>query len=233
MIKLLEVTKKFGEITAINKMSLSISRGEVVGFLGPNGAGKTTAMRLIIGYLAATSGRVLVGGKDPQEEGITVRSHIGYLPENNPLYPDLKTSEYLNFIAQVKGISAEKKKEALERIVDTCAVREVYGKIIGELSRGYKQRVGLAAALLGNPPILILDEPTSGLDPNQIIEIRKLIKDLGQEKTVILSTHIIPEVSQTCSRVVIINRGEIAADKGVGDFGGEEEFHRLTQERQI
>lgn len=233
MIKLEEVSKKFADKTVLHEVSLVVGKGEVVGFLGPNGAGKTTTMRLIIGYLNRSSGRILIDGKDPEEEGLEVRKKIGYLPENNPLYLDLKTSEYLDFMARIKAHSSENVKNLISEVVEVCGLSEVYGRLIGELSRGFKQRVGLAAAILGNPPILILDEPTSGLDPNQIIEIRKLIKDLGKEKTIILSTHIIPEVAQTCSRVIIINKGHIVADKSAADFGGEEEFHSLTREKQI
>lgn len=233
MIKLEEVSKKFADKTVLHEVSLSVGKGEVVGFLGPNGAGKTTTMRLIIGYLNRSSGRILIDGKDPEEEGLEVRKKIGYLPENNPLYLDLKTSEYLDFTARIKAHGGENVKNLINEVVEVCGLSEVYGRMIGELSRGFKQRVGLAASILGNPPILILDEPTSGLDPNQIIEIRKLIKDLGKEKTIILSTHIIPEVSQTCSRVIIINKGHIVADKDVQQFGGEEEFHSLTREKQV
>ena len=233
MIKLEEVSKKFADKTVLHEVSLSVGKGEVVGFLGPNGAGKTSTMRLIIGYLNRSSGRILIDGKDPEEEGLEVRKKVGYLPENNPLYLDLKTCEYLEFTARIKATGHENVKNLISEVVEVCGLSEVYGRMIGELSRGFKQRVGLAAAILGNPPILILDEPTSGLDPNQIIEIRKLIKDLGKEKTIILSTHIIPEVAQTCSRVIIINKGHIVADKDVKDFGCEEEFHSLTREKQI
>lgn len=233
MILLEQVTKDFGEKKIIKGINLTIEKGDVVGFLGPNGAGKTTTMRLITGYLTPTSGKVLVDKKDPQEEGLEVRSKIGYLPENNPLYLDLKVSEYLNFISQVKGLTKHQVKESVEKIIHVCGVKEVFNQLIGELSRGYRQRVGLAAALIGDPKILIMDEPTSGLDPNQIIEIRELIKQLGKEKTVILSTHIIPEVSQTCNRIVIIHKGNIVSNKKINEFGGEEEFHALTKEVQV
>ena len=232
MIRLENVSKKFAGRTVVDEVNLSIGKGEVVGFLGPNGAGKTTTMRLIIGYLSRTSGQIRVDGKDPEQQGSQIRQKIGYLPENNPLYLDLRTAEYLDFIAEVKGIKSEDKKN-LDRVIELCGLTEVYRQLIGELSRGFKQRVGLAAAIIGNPHILILDEPTWGLDPNQIVEIRKLIKDLGREKTIILSTHIIPEVLQTCSRVIVINKGRIVADKSVNSFGGEEEFYQLTKEKQI
>lgn len=229
MIDLKNVTKKFAEKTAVDDLNLSFGDREVIGLLGPNGAGKTTTMRLIIGYLNPSSGRITVGGLDVQKERTAVKKMVGYLPENNPLYPEMKTREYLKFVAEIKEFGDG---EDLEKVISQCGLEEVLKQTIGELSRGYKQRVGLAAALIGNPKILILDEPTSGLDPNQIIEIRSLIKNLGQEKTIILSTHILPEVAQTCTRVVIIHKGRIAADKGVVDFGGEEEFARLTKEAQ-
>lgn len=233
MIDLRNVTKKFSEKTAVEDVSLNIGKGEVVGFLGPNGAGKTTTMRLIVGYLRRTSGRILIDGDDPEEKGLVIRQKIGYLPENNPLYPDLKTDEYLNFIAQIKCPKGEDLTQVVAQVATICGLNEVRHQLIGELSRGFKQRVGLAAAIIGDPPILILDEPTSGLDPNQILEIRKLIRELGREKTIILSTHIIPEATQTCDRLVIINRGRVATDKKTDQFGGEEEFYSLTREKQL
>ncbi len=234
MIKLENVSKKFSGKVVVDGVNLSIGMGEVIGFLGPNGAGKTTTMRLIIGYLARTEGVILVEGEDPGEEGRAVREKIGYLPENNPLYYDLKTSEYLNFIARIKTAEKPKHENSLvDEVIEVCGLKEVYNRLTGELSRGFKQRVGLAAAIIGNPKILILYEPTSSLDPNQIVEIRRLIKELGKNKTIILTTHIIPEVLQTCSRVVVIDKGRIVADKEAASFGGEDEFYKLTKEKQM
>jgi ABC-2 type transport system ATP-binding protein len=212
-IKVSSLTKIYGEQKAVNNISFELQKGEVVGFLGPNGAGKSTTMKMITGYLPPTSGSALVCGYDVQEKSMEVRKRVGYLPESNPLYYDMYVREYLGFTAGVHKI-----KNATQRINEMIALtglgKEAHKKI-GMLSKGYKQRVGLAQAMLHNPEVLILDEPTSGLDPNQIIEIRDLIKTMGSEKTVLLSTHIMQEVQAMCSRVIIINNGQIAADDSI------------------
>lgn len=208
MIKISHLTKKYDVVTALDDVSLEIKKGEILGFLGPNGAGKTTAMKILTGFIAPTSGEVLVDGINVQEDSLSVRKKIGYLPENNPLYEDMTVREYLSFVSGMREVADEKQKE---EIVKTCGLSEALEKNISELSKGFRQRTGLASALMHNPEILILDEPTSGLDPNQIVEIRNLIKKIGEQKTVILSTHILPEVQATCDRVVIINEGKIVA----------------------
>ena len=206
MISLTAVTKKFNQTTAVDKVSFKTKEGEIIGFVGPNGAGKTTTMRLILGYLKKTKGEILINGKNPQKERLAVLKQIGYLPENNPLYPEMKVSEYLEFVAVIK-----KEKNWL-KIVKEVGLTEVLKKKIEELSRGYKQRVGLAAALCGNPKILILDEPTSGLDPLEQDKIKELIKKLGKRKTIIFSTHILSEVEDVANRLIIINQGRIVYD---------------------
>lgn len=207
MITLSQVNKFFGEKKALDRVSFQIKRGEIIGFVGPNGAGKTTTMRVIVGYLKASSGQVLVDGKDPIDQRVEILRMIGYLPENNPLYSEMKVNEYLRFIGEVKD-----DQNNLEKLKTQIGLTEVWEKKIEELSRGYKQRVGLAAALLGDPKILILDEPTSGLDPIEQEKIRELIKKLGKEKTIILSTHILSEVEEVATRVIIINQGKIVFD---------------------
>lgn len=211
MIKTYELTKKFGHITAISDVSFEIEKGEVVGFLGPNAAGKTTTMRILTCYIPPTTGRAEIAGFDILTSPLEVRKRIGYLPENIPLYPYMETEEYLDFIAKLKKVSRERRKNHLEEIMEKCGLVEVSSQLTGTLSKGYKQRVGVAQAIIGDPEVLILDEPTIGLDPKQIIEIREMIKELGREHTVILSTHILPEVSMTCDRVMIINEGKIIA----------------------
>jgi ABC-2 type transport system ATP-binding protein len=206
MINLSSVTKVFGEKKAVDQISFKAKKGEIIGFLGPNGAGKTTTMRLILGYLKPTEGEILVDNHNPIEDRVAVVKKIGYLAENNPLYPEMKVREYLQFIASVK------KDDNWEKIADAVGLAEVLGKKIEELSRGFKQRVGLAAALLGDPKILILDEPTSGLDPLEQEKMRALIKKLGKEKTIIFSTHILSEVEDVASRLIIINQGKIVYD---------------------
>ena len=212
MIQVEGIVKRFGMVTAVDKVSFSIAKGEVVGFLGPNGAGKTTTMRILTCFLPADEGQAKVAGFDVFEQSLDVRNHIGYLPENAPLYLDMAVDDFLNYVATIRGIKGPDRTKALARISDVCGLSSVMKKQVGELSKGFKQRVGLAQAMIHNPEILILDEPTSGLDPNQIREIRGLIKMLGEEKTVILSTHILSEVEATCGRVIIIDRGKIAAD---------------------
>lgn len=211
MIEVEGLSKRYGPNKAVDDISFQVRKGEVVGLLGPNGAGKTTTMKILTCYISATAGRAAVGGFDTFDEPLKVREQIGYLPENCPVYQDSDVTGYLGFCADVRGIGAKGRKAAIDRVISDCALEAVRFKTIGHLSKGYRQRVGLAQALLHNPPVLILDEPTSGLDPNQIRDILKLITNLGQERTVIHSTHILSEVEATSDRVLIINRGRIVA----------------------
>jgi len=211
MIEVEGLTKVYGNKTAIDNLTFTVQQGEVVGFLGPNGAGKTTTMRVLSCYMPPTSGTARVGGYDIRTQALDVRRRIGYLPEHVPLYTDLTVTQYLNFVADAKGLSRLTRRQRVGEAIERCLLQDARGRIIGKLSKGYRQRVGLAQALLGDPPILILDEPTIGLDPKQIIEIRSLIRDMQGERTVILSTHILPEVSMVCQRVIIINAGHIVA----------------------
>jgi ABC-2 type transport system ATP-binding protein len=211
MIQVEHLTKRYDRTTAIQDVTFNVEEGEVLGFLGPNGAGKTTAMRAITGYIPASEGRILVNGFDVFEQPLEVRRRVGYLPENPPLYPEMTVRGYLRFVARVKGVPREGLEDEVTRVMDRVHVAEVADRIIGRLSKGYRQRVGLGQALLNDPPVLILDEPTVGLDPKQIHEVRELIKEWSGRHTVILSTHILPEVEQTCSRVVIISNGRIVA----------------------
>jgi len=211
MIEIKNLTKKFDSFTAVDNISFAISKGEIVGFLGPNGAGKTTTMRILTGFWPATAGQVTIGNLDILKDSLKIRQKIGYLPENTPLYEEMSVLEYLEYAALMKNIPKDKISQRIEAVIADCGLREKKNKDILTLSKGYRQRVGLAQALLSDPEILILDEPTSGLDPNQIIEIRELIKKIGREKTVILSSHILPEVEATCDRVLIINQGKIVA----------------------
>jgi len=212
MIDLQNVEKRYGEIHALRGISTSIERGEIVGLLGPNGAGKTTAMKVLVGYLLPTAGTARVAGIDVTENPLAVQQRIGYLPESAPVYADMLVQEFLRFVAQMRGLDASTARRRTIEAVEQCAVGHVLTRTIGHLSKGYRQRVGLAATILHDPEILILDEPTSGLDPNQIVEIRELIRRMGQTKTVILSTHILPEVEASCSRAVILIDGQIRAD---------------------
>ena len=209
-IKVKNVTKFYGTQKALDKVSFSIDTGQIVGFIGPNGAGKTTMMRIITGFLSPSSGRVFVNGTDARANSLAVRRLIGYLPENNPLYYDMYVHEFLSFIAGLYGL--KNRKKLVNKIIDITGLGPEQHKRIGQLSKGYKQRVGLAQAIIHDPQVLILDEPTSGLDPNQIIQIRNLISQLGKEKTVMLSTHIMQEVEAICDRIIIINHGHIVAD---------------------
>ena len=211
MIEVQDLTKAFGQVTAVDHISFSVNKGEILGFLGPNGAGKTTTMRILTGYLPATNGTARIGGFDVFNDSMEVRRRIGYLPENPPLYTDMAVETYLDFVARIKGVPAEKRRERVEDALEKTNIVDKRNELIKRLSRGYKQRVGLAQALVHDPDVIILDEPTVGLDPKQIIEVRHLIKNLRGNHTIILSTHILPEVSMTCDRVVIINRGKIAA----------------------
>lgn len=211
MIQAENLTKRYGQHIAIDKLNFTIKDGEILGFLGPNGAGKTTAMNIITGYLSASEGSVRVADMDVLEYPLEVKKKIGYLPEQPPLYVDMTVNEFLNFAGEIKQLSKNEIKQGMERIYDLAKIGDVQHRLIKNLSKGYKQRVGLSQALLGNPEVLILDEPTVGLDPKQIIEIRNLIKDLRQDHTIVLSSHILPEVSAVCERVLIINRGVIVA----------------------
>ncbi|MEM6631686.1 MAG: ATP-binding cassette domain-containing protein [Bacteroidota bacterium] len=211
-IKVNNLTKAYGPQLAVDNISFEVKTGEIVGFLGPNGAGKTTTMKILTCYMAPTQGEVEIGGKDIYKFPEAIKRHIGYLPENNPLYLDMPVMEYLEFVAYMQGMGKGELPARMRSIVSRCGLNREKHKKIGELSKGYRQRVGLAQALIHDPEILILDEPTTGLDPNQIVEIRNLIKEIGTEKTVILSTHILPEVEATCDRIMIINQGKIVAD---------------------
>lgn len=211
-IKVTNLTKYYGDYLAVDNISFEAKKGEILGFLGPNGAGKSTTMKIITTYLPPTSGTVEVYGNDVEDKSLEVRKRLGYLPELNPLYYDMNPVEYLDFIAALDGIPKTEIKKKREEMIKVCGLDSVRLQDIGTLSKGFKQRVGLAQAMINNPDVLILDEPTSGLDPNQIIEIRNLIKKLGKEKTVVLSTHILSEVTATCNRVIIINKGKIVAD---------------------
>jgi len=211
MIHVHELTKRYGAIAAIDRIGFDVAPGEILGFLGPNGAGKTTTMRIVTGFVPATSGTVSVAGYDVFEHPLEVKRRIGYLPEQPPVYPELTVSEYLRFVGRIKGLARRALSAAVDRVLASCGLADVRGRRIGNLSKGYRQRVGLAQALIHDPPVLILDEPTVGLDPKQIIEVRELIRGLGGAHTVILSTHILPEVTATCQRVVIINEGRIVA----------------------
>ena len=218
MIEINNLVKRYGDKNAVKGISFTVNDGEVLGFLGPNGAGKTTTMNIITGYLSSTSGSVKVNGHDILEEPELAKKEIGYLPENPPLYTDMTVKEYLNFICDLKGVAKEVRKNQLENIVAMVKISDVYDRLIGNLSKGYKQRVGIAQALVGNPSILILDEPTVGLDPNQIIEIRRLIKKLSKNHSIIISSHILSEIQEIADRVVIINRGKIAAIDTISDL---------------
>jgi len=231
MIEVVNLTKVYGDKRGVNDISFSINEGEIVGFLGPNGAGKSTTMNIITGYLSASDGAAKIAGIDVLSDPIAAKRHIGYLPEHPPLYLDMKVSEYLNFVYDLKGAKAKTpdKKRHLSNIAVLVGITEVYSRVIRNLSKGYRQRVGLAQALIGDPDVLIMDEPTVGLDPRQIVEIRGVIKELGKKRTVILSTHILPEVEQICERVLVINEGKIVADdKPQNLAAGSQSEHKLT-----
>jgi ABC-2 type transport system ATP-binding protein len=211
LIEVQDLTKTFGERTAVDHISFAVNKGEILGFLGPNGAGKTTTMRMLTSFMPATSGTARVAGFDVFDDSLEVRRHIGYLPENPPVYPDMTVGSYLDFVARIKGVPSEKRAQRVTDALEKTNITDKRDELIKRLSRGYKQRVGLAQALVHDPDVIILDEPTVGLDPKQIIEVRHLIKNLAGSHTIVLSTHILPEVSMTCDRVVIINKGKIAA----------------------
>jgi ABC-2 type transport system ATP-binding protein len=211
VIEVQHLTKRYGPVTAVDDVSFKAERGEILGFLGPNGAGKTTTMRVLTGYMPATDGKAIVAGYDVLEQPVEAKRRTGYLPETPPLYPDMTVSDYLTFCARIKGVPRSERATRLKTVMERTQIADVANRHCSKLSKGYRQRVGLAQALLHNPDVLILDEPTAGLDPKQIIETRRLIKGLGGDHTIILSTHILPEVSQTCNRIVIINKGRVVA----------------------
>lgn len=211
MIQVQNLTKKYANFTAINNLNFSVEKGEIVGFLGPNGAGKSTTMRILTGYLPATSGRASIAGFDVFEQSVEARRHLGYLPESTPLYLDMRVNEYLRYRAALKGVPGSEIKERVGDVLALCHLREMERKLIGKLSKGQRQRVGLADALVHDPDLLVLDEPTIGLDPNQVVSFRELIKGLAQRRTVLISTHILSEVELMCSRVIVIHKGEIRA----------------------
>ena len=212
MIEVANLSKRYGDLRAIEGVSFTAPKGQILGFLGPNGAGKTTTMRIITGFMPATSGTVRVEGFDVFDQSNEVRRRIGYLPENPPLYNDMSVAPYLRFVARLKGLGRREVGEALERVLATCGLDSVRDRLLGHLSKGYRQRVGLAQALIHDPPVLVLDEPTIGLDPRQIRDIRALVRTLGGKRTIVLSTHILSEVTEVCDKVVIINDGRVALE---------------------
>lgn len=229
-LQIINLTKKFGEQVALHQINIDINSNEIIGLLGPNGAGKSTLMKSIVGVLKIDEGQILFDGKDIREDEIATKKRMGFLPENNPLYAEMYVKEYLSFVADLHEIS----KERIEEVIDLVGITPEKSKKISQLSKGYQQRVGLAQAILHSPDLLILDEPTNGLDPNQIIEIRNVIKQIGKEKTIILSTHIMQEVEALCSRVILIHEGKILQDSNIEDFKGrygslEEAFAGYTQ----
>jgi ABC-2 type transport system ATP-binding protein len=223
VIEVSELTKRYGSAVAVDRVSFKINRGEIVGLLGPNGAGKTTTIRVLTTYLAPTSGTVSVAGFDVEKQSLEVRRRLGYLPESAPLYDDMRVSDYLEFSAEARGVPGDRRRGRIDYVIEHCGLKQVLNKTVAQLSKGYRQRVGLAQALVHDPEIIILDEPTSGLDPNQIVEIRNLIREIGREKTVVLSTHILQEVSATCNRIIIIHRGRIVADGTQENLRAEED----------
>ncbi len=235
MIHVSQLTKYYGDYAAVRNVSFEVPKGQVVGFLGPNGAGKTTTLRILAGYLTATSGRAVIDGLDVFWRPVEVRRRIGYMPENCPLYSEMRVVEYLRFRGGIKGLHGRDCRRRVEEVLRRCWLADVRRQLVGTLSQGYRQRVGLADVLLHNPPVLILDEPTAGLDPGQIRETRKLIRELGQEHTILLSTHILSEVEVTCDQAIIINRGRVAAAGRLEDLRPahqtlEEMFVRLVEQ---
>jgi ABC-2 type transport system ATP-binding protein len=215
MIKIENLTKYYGELCAVDRVSFEIKKGEILGLLGPNGAGKSTIYRVLTGYLSATSGSITVKDFNIHEHQIEIKRMIGYLPESAPIYHDMLVFDYLNYIADIRKVPKDKKTAHIKGLADLCSLNEVMHKTVNELSKGYRQRVGIAHALMGDPEILVLDEPTSGLDPNQIAETREIIKRIGKEKTIIYSTHILNEAEMTCNRIIVINQGKLVADDTV------------------
>ena len=232
MLAVRQLAKRFGDVVALQDVSFEVGRGEIVGFLGPNGAGKTTTLRILSTYLTPDAGTASIGGHDSAREPMAVRRKLGYLPEHPPLYLDHTVEEYLRFCAALRGVARRRRASAVASVTERCGLGEVRGRLLGNLSKGFRQRVGLAQALVHGPEVLVLDEPTVGLDPQQIREIRELIRSLGGEHTVLLSTHILPEVAAVCGRAVIVHRGKVAADAPVAELaqagGLEEAFLRVT-----
>ena len=231
MISIKNLSKYYGDFLALDELSVDISRGEILGLLGPNGAGKTTTMRILTGYLKPSSGTIEVEELDVEDDALEVKRKIGYLPEFAPVYPDMLTYDYLTYVASIRGLPRTKRFERIKELSDLCGLGDVMHKSVKELSRGYKQRVGLAHAMMDDPEILVLDEPTAGLDPNQIVQIRSIIRKMGEEKTVIFSTHILSEAEATCDRILIINNGKIVADgtaETLGATGIQSQLVRIT-----
>ena len=226
MIDVRGLTKYYGQIAAIEDVTFSVGKGEIIGFLGPNAAGKTTTMRILAGFSPATRGTATIAGFDIHENPIEVKRRVGYMPESVPFYGEMLVSSFLTYVAEVKGVPRASRKREVGAIMERCGVSPMARRVMKNLSKGYRQRVGLAQALIGNPPVLILDEPTVGLDPQQIVEIRQMIKDLAGEHTVLLSTHILPEVSMICERVLIIDRGRIVAQDSLDNLAGADDGHR-------
>ena len=231
MIEVHNLAKSYGDYAAVSGVSFSAAKGEIVGFLGPNGAGKTTTIRMLATFLPPTAGTAKIAGFDIVRQADDVRRKIGYLPETPPLYPEMTVKEYLNFVARIKGVRSKEVKSAVDYVIDRCVLRDVTNRLNRHLSRGYRQRVGLAQAIIHKPDVIILDEPTSGLDPKQIIEIRQLIGSLASNHTVILSTHILPEVSMVCSKVVIINRGRVVLESLLKDLTQDRTLEQIFLER--
>lgn len=227
MIEVKNLSKKFGSARAVDEVSFEIKKGEIVGLLGPNGAGKTTTMRIMTGFLSSDKGSVKIDGIDIEKDPVAVQKKIGYLPENNPLYKNMQVAEFLDLAARLHNLDAQQKKDALDFVVKAVGIEKMYYRPIGELSKGYKQRVGIAAALIHRPEIVILDEPTEGLDPNQRAEIRSLIKELAKEHTIIMSTHVMQEAQAVCGRMLIINKGKVIAD------GTAEELSKMSQKEKV
>jgi ABC-2 type transport system ATP-binding protein len=230
MIEVSHLSKSYGDYAAVSDVSFSAAKGEIVGFLGPNGAGKTTTIRMLATYLPPSAGRASIAGYDIVTQADEVRKRIGYLPENPPLYPEMTVREYLSFIADIKGVARASKVQRIDEVMERCFIKDVRNKLCQHLSRGYRQRVGLAQAIIHDPEVIILDEPTSGLDPKQIIEIRQLIRSLGQTHTVLLSTHILPEVSMVCNKVVIINRGKVVIESLLNQLTREKDLEQIFLE---
>ena len=227
MIEVSNLTKDYGTVVAVRELSFSVEKGEIVGFLGPNGAGKSTTLRVLSGFLGATSGRVRIAGHDIAEAPRAARRALGYMPESAPLYPELRVFEYLQFRARLKEVRRDKQRAAIAHAMERAGVAHMASTVIGHLSKGYRQRVALADALVADPPLLILDEPTAGLDPNQIREVRSLIKDLAGERTILLSTHILSEVEATCERAIVIDRGQLVAEGRIEELRGRQKARRL------